>query len=187
MHSILTLTTLLCVPSVLGNILNPALEVGASYPAPTSPPILAARADRASVQSCLNSLASQLQPPAPSDSRISSIRGQSCTITAAASLSSPLISYVSVIKTYLNTIESKAKEIHTDCGADKASVRLPMPCGKSVELVFTSANSTSTTTVEMPNNSPTTIVLHNSAEGQSSRVAFAMVASAVVGCAMLLL
>lgn len=160
----------------------PGPVVGLSIPTPTADSNLVGRDTN---MACATSLINELSPAAPTDTRIlSEIDATSCTITAPASLSSPLMSYASELATYLSTIESKAKGIHTDCGA-KEKLTLSISsylCSKSIEILFVDkSSSTKTTSVSVPNSFPTKIVVGS---GAAPRHATASVGVAFIAGAM---
>jgi hypothetical protein len=154
------LNLFLLVAPTLANILVPEVAVAVSTPTKA---LEARDVDRV----CLTSVWDQLSPPTPTERRLSTlITGSKCTITAAASLSWPLESYVSALSTYLITIESKAKEVHTKCGVDKLSFTISLACTKSIDVLFTANSTTKTTSFALPDRIATSIPL-GGASGRS--------------------
>ncbi|TWU71422.1 hypothetical protein ED733_001674 [Metarhizium rileyi] len=141
-------------------------DMATSTSEPTPAPVLVRRTDTA----CLRSVWKDLSPPTPTDSRVNrSLSGKGCTLTAPASLSSPVMDYISVVRTYLSTIESKAKAIKTDCGAAKPSFTLSLACSSSLEILFTDKTSTMTSSADLPSVG-TSIPLGNGARSIVPRV-----------------
>ncbi|KAH6962553.1 hypothetical protein BKA56DRAFT_597893 [Ilyonectria sp. MPI-CAGE-AT-0026] len=98
---------------------------------------------RAIDDSCFTSVISKLSPPEPSDTELQDWAAtetqtiSACTMTAPASLSDEVISYLDEFTTWLSTVESVADSIDTKCGADIFTFSVSMSCTESHTVVFT--------------------------------------------------
>ncbi|CAM1509279.1 Fc.00g030180.m01.CDS01 [Cosmosporella sp. VM-42] len=148
-------------------------------------------------RSCVTSVLTQLSPPSPSDTRLvdwaatsigDDVAIPSCTISAPASLSSPYISYVNVLRTWLETVESKAKDIKTDCDADSFSLSFTAYCTSSITVLFTTSGGTkavrSTTLEPLP--VPTGDIQIGAASRSGRAVGVAVAVAVALGVALAL-
>lgn len=157
---------------------------------------------RAIDETCFTSVMSKLSPPEPSateleDWALTQTKDISaCTITAPASLSDELISYLSQVSTWLDTVESVADSIDTKCDADVFTFSITMYCTGSHTVVFTEdASGTGTpsvvsSTVMEPMDAPTEVMYIGDGDSAAPRndgmSKVALVVAGVLGAVMAL-
>lgn len=187
------------VLSILSSMAASALatELAFAGVSPIWPP-LGGAVDRRDVdRQCFYSVLTELSPPEPSDTRLTDwattaagANGliDSCTITAPASLSSAYISYIEVIETYFETIESKAHAIKTDCDADTFSLTFTQYCTEEITVMFTESGGRATATSEVigPLDVPTQKIFIGAAPRLGGTTGAAVALAAVLGIALAL-
>lgn len=157
---------------------NPLLEeLGVS---PIFPPHGSIQRRAGIDDSCFTSVVSKLSPPEPSDTELQDWAATetelvaACTLTAPASLSDEVISYLDEFTTWLSTVESVADSIDTKCGADIFTFSVSMSCTASHTVVFTQdASGTGTpgvvsSTVMEPMEAPTGTMYLGDGDGDSA-------------------
>ncbi|KAI9147155.1 hypothetical protein HJFPF1_13187 [Paramyrothecium foliicola] len=106
-------------------------------------------------QACIMGVVEELMPPLPENTQIEDWAYQAgeidkCTVTAPASISSDINSYLSVLTHWYETLEDKAAK-QTDCGMSNFTMPLPVVCSTSRTVIFTdSAEATAESTVYPP-------------------------------------
>ncbi|KAH8672367.1 hypothetical protein BGZ61DRAFT_459203 [Ilyonectria robusta] len=155
---------------------------------------------RAIDDSCFTSVVSKLSPPEPSNTELQDWAAteteaiSACTITAPASLSDEVISYLDEFTTWLATVESVADSIDTKCGADIFTFSVSMSCTESHTVVFTEeASGTGTpgvvsSTVMEPMDAPTGTMYIGDGDSAAARNGgmskVALVVAGVLGAVM---